>query len=207
MFFQGYYFWFDCGIDPNSLLGENLQLLDDIRSSYEVYIDFVEALNCIRLRSKNRGNIESGVAGIKAKIQHARADAAAIAPMYIVDPPAVPAMKSKVSPRIQESQEAEKQQIAVRAVISGSTLNVEQLATWEVERDAVIKYNQERFFGRMVDVVAELRALSKPICMRVNLGRIQLRQVRKEFKEGGCSFQTFAKMMEEPRTTASFERM
>jgi hypothetical protein len=172
-----------------------------------VYIDFVEALSCIRLRSKNRRNIESGVAGIKAMIQHARADAAAIAPMYIVDPPVTHAMRSQVSPEIQESRGVKKQQTALRAVISGSMLNAEQLAIWGIERDSIIKYNRERFSGRMAEAVAELRALSKPMRMRVSLGRIHLQQVRKDFREGGCAFQIFAKMMEEPRTTASFERM
>jgi hypothetical protein len=206
-FSEGYYFWSDDSIDPNSLLGENLQLLDDIRASYEVYIDLVEALSCIRLRSKSRRNIESGVAGIKAKIQHARADAASCAPIYIVEPPAVDAMRSEVSPIFQDSQQVEKQATVIRVVLSGSMLTAEQRAAWDVERQATIKYIQNRFSAHMTKALAEMRALSKAMHMRVNLGKIHLFRYRKEFKKGGYSFQKFSNMMEEFCTTGKFERM
>lgn len=207
MFSEGYYFWSDDSIDPNSLLGENLQLLDDIRTSYGVYIDFVEVLNCIRLRSKSRRNIESGVAGIKAKIQHARADAASRAPIYIVEPPAVDAMRSEVSPIFQDSHQVEKQPTVIKVVLSGSMLTAEQRAVWEVERQATIKYIQSRFSAHMTKALKELRALNKVMRMRVNLGKIHLLRYRKEFKEGGYSFQKFSNMMEEFCTTGKFERM
>jgi hypothetical protein len=207
MFSKGYYFWSDSSIDLNSLLGENLQLLDDIRSNYEVYIDFVEALSCVRLRSKRRRNIESGVAGIKAKIQHARADAAQPAPIYIVEPPAVDVMRPEVSPIFQDSQQEERRPTVIRVVLSGSMLTAEQLAIWEVERQAIIKYNQDRYSGHMMKALAGLRALNKAMRIRVNLGKIKLLRYRKEFKDGGYLFQKFSKMMEECCTNANFERM
>ena len=206
MFSEGYYFWSDDSIDPNSLLGENLQMLDDIRMSYEVYIDFVEALSCIRLRSKSRRNIENGVAGIKAKIQHARVDAASHAPIYIVEPPAVDIMRSKISPIFQESQQAEKQPIVIRVVLSGPLLTAKQRAAWKVERQATIKYIQNRFSAHMTRALTELRALNRAMRMRVSLGKLHLIRYRKEL-EGGYSFQKISNMMEEPCTTGKFERM
>ncbi len=167
----------------------------------------MEALSCIRLRSKTPRNIESGVAGIRTKIQHAKADSAALAPMYIVEPPAVHAMESKVSPRLQESQHVGNTSITMRAVMSGLTLTPRQLSMYKLERETIVKHNQERVFGRIVMALVDLGPLNKPLRMRCNLGEIQLLQVRKEFKREGCSFQMFTSMMKEPRTTAKFERM
>jgi hypothetical protein len=204
---EGYYFWSDDNIDPNSLLGDNLQQLDDIRTSYEVYIDFVEALSCIRLQSKRRCNIESGVTGIKAKVQHARADAASRAPIYIVEPPTVDAMKSEVSPILLDSQQVKKQPIVIGVVLSGSTLTAEQRAAWEVERQATIRYIQNRFSAHMTKALTELCLLNRAMRMRVNLGKIHLIRYRRELKEGGYSFRKFSSMMEEFCTKGKFERM
>jgi len=175
--------------------------------SYEVYIDFVEALSCIRLQSKRRCNIESGITGIKAKIQHARADAASCAPIYIVEPPAVDAMRFEVSPILLDSQQVEKQPIVIGLVLSGSWLTAEQRAAWEVERQAIIKYIQNRFSAHMTKALTELRVLNRTMRMRVNIGKIHLIRYRKELKEGGYSFRKFSSMMEEFCTTGKFERM
>lgn len=171
-----------------------------------MYIDFVEALSCIRLRSKSRRNIESGVTGIEAKLQHARADFASHAPIYIVEPPAADAMRSEVKPMFLDFPQVGKQPNIINFVLAGSILDVEQRATWEAERQATINYNQDRFSGHMMTALTELSPLKKTKRIRVNVGKIQLFRYRKGI-EGGCSFQKLSSMMEEVSTQGKFERM
>lgn len=203
---QGYYFWSDSRIDPSSLLGENLELLDEIRTNCEVYIDFVEGLSYIRLRSKSRRNIENGVTSVKAKIQHARADVASHAPIYIVEPPAMDVMRSELQPIFQDSPHMGKQPIIIRFVLAGSILNAEKRATWEVEKQATMSYNQKRFSEHMVAALAELGPLKKTKQIRVNVGKIHLLRYRKGIN-GGYSFQKLSSMMEDIRTQGKFERV
>lgn len=116
-------------------------------------------------------------------------------------------MRSGVSPNFEDSQQLEKNLVIKKVVISGSTLTAEQLATWEIERQSIIKYNRDRFFGYMVKALAELRALNSVMRMRVHLGNIQLLYYRKELKDGDYSLQKFSSMMEESRTKARVEKM
>jgi hypothetical protein len=181
--------------------------LDDIRTVYEVYIDFVQALSCIRLRAQSQNNIEMGIAGIKTKIQHARVDAAGLAPIYIVQPPSVGAMRSGLSAEFKHSEQPEKQPVIKRVLATGSSLTPEELVAWGVERQNIIKRNRDRFSGFMVKGLTELRALNSVMRMRVHLGNTQLLYYRKELKDGGYSYDKFASMMEESRTKATFEKM
>lgn len=180
--------------------------MDDIRTASEVYIDFVQAISCIRLRGKTQSNIERGIAGIKTKIQHARADAAGLVPVYIVEPPSVRTMRSELLAEFQNSQLLEKQPIIIGVVTAGPALAPKQLAVWEVERQIIIRKNRDRVSGYTLKALAELRALNSPMRMRVHLGNIQLLYYRKELKDGSFSFEKFTSMMEESRTKVKFEK-
>lgn len=171
-----------------------------------MYIDFVESLSCIRLRAKSQSNIESGVTGVKAKIQHARADFASQAPIYIIEPPAVDTMRSKVTPIFLDSTPAGKQPIIMRFVLTGSILDAEQRSAWEVERRAAINRDQNRFSGHILAALADLGPLKKSKRIRVNIGKIHVLRYRKAGEEG-YSFQKFSSMMEEISTQGKFERM
>jgi hypothetical protein len=170
-----------------------------------VYVDFVEALSCIRLRSKSRRNIERGVTGLKAKIQHARADIASHTPIYIVEPPSVEAMRTEVTPIFLDFSRAGKQPIITGFVLVGSILDAEQRATWEVERHATINRNEDRFSGHMMTALADLSPLKKSKRIRVHVGKVHLLRYRKGI-EGGYSFYNLSSMMEEISTQGKFER-
>jgi hypothetical protein len=140
-------------------------------------------------------------------IQHARADATGLAPIYIVEPPSIGAMRSELSAEFEDSQQLEKQPIISRVVLSGPTLMPKQLEAWELERQDIKKKNLNRFYGYMTKGLAELRALNSAMRMRVHLGNIHLLYYRKELKEEGYTFEKFSGMMQESRTKANFEKM
>jgi hypothetical protein len=184
-----------------------MKLLNDVRISCKVFIDYEESLQCIRLHSLKLQNVEKGIVGVKAKIKHARADAAGLAPIYIVEPPSATAMKQVVSPKFKETEKVDLSPVVERVVMSGSNLSVQEHALWSRERDTILESNAYTFSSHLKKALKEFRALKSGMRMRIQFGHFQLLLYRKDFKDSSYCFQKFSKMMSENRTKAQLEKM
>lgn len=177
-----------------------------MRTEYQVFIDYVERLGCIRLRSYHFTNIEKGIAGVKAKIKHVKADVTALAPLYMVEPPSTVAMRSDVTPRFKASENVRHQLVVVRVVLSGSTLSAGEAAKFECESKIMLKANQELFSSYLKEAFAQFQRLESAMHMRVSFGKFHLLMYRKDFIESIYSFRKFSHMIGESRTKASFNQ-
>ena len=171
-----------------------------------MFIDYEHSLECIRIRSYKLPNIEKGIAGVKAKIKHAEADIAALAPLYMVEPPSTPAMRSEVSPKFKANENIQHQLVVIKVVLSGPKLSTEQAVQLEAESKTILKVNQEMFSRHLKQAIANFQRLSSGMHMRISFGQFHLLMYRKDFKESPYSFQKFSNMMSESRTKASFDR-
>jgi hypothetical protein len=183
-----------------------LKLLDEVRSQCHVYIDFVERLGCIKLRAENEINIQDGLDGVKSKVRQAKAAASGLRPLYIVEPPIIATLTSRVSPEFKSSTQTVKQPVVEEIILAGSQLiTIEETLNWEDQRKATLLSNEKLFKEHVEKVFIELRAIKSDQRMRVHFGHMHLTLYRKDF-EAGYLFQDFLKMMRETRTKAYLEK-
>jgi hypothetical protein len=177
-----------------------------VRTEYQVFIDYVERLGCIRLRSYHFTNIEKGIDGVRAKIKIAEADVVAVAPLYMVEPPSTVAMRSEVTPGFRATENVKHQLVVEKVVLSGSRLSAEEAAKFECESKTMLKANQELFSSHLKQAFTHIQRLKSGMHMRVSFGQFHLLMYRKDFRESTYSFQEFSHMMGESRTKACFNQ-
>lgn len=141
---------------------------------------------------------------MKAKIKHAEADVAALAPFYMVEPPSTVAMRSEVTPRFKATEDIKHQLVVEKVVLSGSRLSAMEVAKFECESKTMLKANQELFSSHLRHAFAHLQRLKNGMHMRVSFGKFHLLMYRKDFRESTYSFREFSYMMGESRTKACF---
>jgi hypothetical protein len=180
--------------------------LDDVRVSCRVFIDYDESNKCIRLHANDDTSIEKGLAGLKMKIKHAEADAAAMMPLYIVDPPAYLTKESTVRPAFRPS-DRNRRPVVDRVVLCRPiTSSSSAAAEWEQERTRLRSANQETLTKHLKQAFTHFQRLVSGMQMCVNFGQFQLQVYRKDFAESAYTYEKFASMMAESRTKANFDK-
>jgi hypothetical protein len=183
-----------------------LHRLNDIRSTTQVYIDFDVGCNSIRVRSNSAAKNQNAIEEVKKAIRCAKADAAGLAPLFLVEPPSLASIRSTVIPIFKENGYDPQHPVIQKVILSGSKLSAKDTIAWDEERLKLGKTNKSLFLEHLKRSFEEFGDLQSNMRMRVHFGHVELLLYRKDFKDKSYSVQKFMKMMLETRTKAQLEK-
>ncbi|KAI9732508.1 MAG: hypothetical protein M1818_007546 [Claussenomyces sp. TS43310] len=203
---QAYYLWPSQEIHPSEILGNSLKNLDPIRETCGIYIDWDASMQSLRLRSSDGRMVYEALEGLKAALRDAKAQAAGIEHLYIVQPPSMMAMTSAVTPVLSQVPSLVRQPVIESVALTGHKLSTQDRMKWDKQRSLLVAKQWQTCYTRMMDAFERLRSLQTPLRLRVNFGAMHISTYKKDFQGISYNFDKFANMMGESRTKAALNK-
>ncbi|KAH6678525.1 hypothetical protein B0J14DRAFT_559656 [Halenospora varia] len=198
----GWFQWPSKQSTPTQAFGNSNRLedLDHIRSTYKVWIRWdanLQALHITSARNENaRDNVIAAVSAIRRAYEHAKARKISASPLFIVTPPSISVMKSRVKPN--KTDEG-----LVTMELTGRSLTQTQLRNWGTRRKSLLEADLKRFKEHLVSHLLALAPMKGRMRMRVHFGHYNMSRYPQEFADGDCDFDGFVKVLGNPRAQAT----
>jgi hypothetical protein len=182
-----------------------MKKLDHIRIDYKVYIDWQDAIGCIKVSSQAEENAEyyvlRAIEAIRVEIDHAKAEKILATPVYLAVPPGVDVMRAVVRPKTIEPSRLTNLEMA------GKPLSADEKRRWKQERLELISCLDKKFEKTMLHQMIRLASNKNWMRLRIHFGHVSFTLAQESFKAGEQSFAQFSKMLSNSRTTADINRL
>jgi len=89
----------------------------------------------------------------------------------------------------------------------GDVLSDQEKEEWSSKYLGMVDENVQKFKAHLAKHTEGLASLRGWMRMRLHFGRVIIEETRKDFMNSECDFKKFKTMMQNPRMSASFDRM
>lgn len=181
-------------MDARKLLGNDLDQLKEIGLALEVYIDWQPDLGAIRIRSEKSSPLDQAIRTIQTAVGEAEARFHAEEPVFLVAPPTVEGMKTSISKVIKDTGPAGPVVVS-RVVLDGRKLTSHESSIWAEQRAVLLVEQEVLITGRVKAMLKGSSLLQDGLKFRVQFGRFEVTEYKKDFLTGNYTYSQFLEMM------------